>query len=102
MLYFRSYSFGKEKTTMETRNENSAYLFDLRTNGRICPLGIACEHQAFSWKMQSDIIGQRQTAYRIVVKSADGKTAWDSGKVMSDQSHEIVYAGESQIGRAHV
>lgn len=79
---------------METRNENSAYLYDLRTNGRICPLGIACEHQAFSWKMQSDCIGQRQTAYRIVVKSADGKMVWDSGKVLSDQSHEIVYGGE--------
>lgn len=79
---------------METRNENSAYLYDLRTNGRICPLGIDCEHQAFSWKMQSDRIGQRQTAYRIAVKSTDGKMVWDSGKVLSDQSHEIVYGGE--------
>ena len=64
---------------METKNENSIYLYDLRTNGRIRPLGIDCEHQAFSWKMQSDVIGQRQTAYRIVVKKTDGRMVWDSG-----------------------
>ncbi|WP_300840670.1 alpha-L-rhamnosidase [uncultured Acetatifactor sp.] len=79
---------------MEARNENSAYLYDLRTNGRICPLGIDCGHQAFSWKMQSNVIGQRQTAYRIVVKKTDGRMVWDSGKVMSDQSHDIVYGGD--------
>ena len=79
---------------METKNENSTYLYDLRTNGRIRPLGIDCEHQAFSWKMQSDTIGQRQKAYMIVVKKTDGKTVWDSGKVVCGQSHEIIYGGE--------
>ncbi len=86
--------FWKGENHMETRNENSAYLYDLRTNGRIRPLGIDCEHQAFSWKMQSDTIGQRQEAYRIVVKNADGKMVWDSGKVVCGQSHEILYGGE--------
>lgn len=94
MLSIRSYSFKKEKDTMETKNDNSAFLYDLRTNGRICPLGVDCAHQVFSWKMQSDTIGQRQTAYRITVKSADNKIFWDSGKVSSDRSHEIVYGGE--------
>ena len=79
---------------METKNENSIYLYDLRTNGRIRPLGIDCEHQAFSWKMQSDTIGQRQEAYRIIINRTDGKTVWDSGKVVCGQSHEIIYGGE--------
>ena len=52
-----------------------------------------------SWQLESAGRGQRQTAYRIVVASTPQLLArnrgdlWNSGKVRSDQSIQIEYAG---------
>src|SRR5262249_49915386 len=51
------------------------------------------------WLLKSTERGQRQTAYRILVASslerlnADMGDKWDSGKVRSDNSVEVFYAG---------
>lgn len=68
---------------------------DLRT-----PLGIDDGAPHFSWMLQDAARGARQTAYEVLVASepellAAGKAdEWDSGKVESDQSRNVAYAGQ--------
>lgn len=62
--------------------------YELLTEYMENPIGID-GIPAFSWKLKSDKDNTIQTAYRIVV---DGM--WDSGKVESNQSAHIEYAGE--------
>jgi alpha-L-rhamnosidase len=70
-------------------------LCEYRTN----PLGIDVTTPRLSWQMQTERSGARQTAYRILAANSpellrDGSAdLWDSGKVESDQSIHVVYAG---------
>jgi len=58
------------------------------------PLTIEDMHPLFSWQMKSDVRGQRQQAYRIVVvRESDGSIVWDSQKVESGVSNNIRYMG---------
>lgn len=63
------------------------------------PIGIDVEQPVFSWQMESQERGQKQTAYRIMVSSSAEKLAaeeydmWDSTKIESDQSNGILYNG---------
>ena len=58
------------------------------------PLSVEDRHPVFSWMMDSDVRGQRQTAYRIsVIRETDGSELWDTGKVESSRSVDIVYQG---------
>jgi len=66
-----------------------SYLYDLRTNDLVAPLGIACEGIVFSWKVQEEERGWMQSAYEIVV-SCEGGSVWESGKILSDKSVGIV------------
>ena len=47
----------------------------------------------FSWEMVSNVLGQEQEAYQIVVKDEAGKVVWNSGKVESGLSNDIAYEG---------
>ncbi|MFZ4815038.1 MAG: glycoside hydrolase family 78 protein [Phototrophicaceae bacterium] len=66
---------------------------------RTTPLGIDVQRPRLGWQMHTDRIGARQTAYHIrVATQLDGLTGgnadlWDGGKVSSDQSVHVVYAG---------
>ena len=59
---------------------------------------IETQHPRFSWKMQSDLDGNSQSAYEIVVgldlKEVEIDPVWDSGKVESKQSQLIAFAGQ--------
>ena len=63
------------------------------------PLGIDTTKPRFSWMIASDRRGERQTAYRVLVASStellakDKGDSWDSGRVESDQSVLVEYAG---------
>ncbi len=57
------------------------------------PLGIDVEKPRFSWQMQSDENGVFQTAYQVIVVDEKEKEVWNSGKVKSDLSLNIIYAG---------
>ena len=63
------------------------------------PLGIDERKPRLSWALTSDERGQRQTAYRVLVASTPEILAagrgdlWDSGKVDSDQTTHVEYAG---------
>ncbi len=71
----------------------------LRTEYRVTPLGIGVTNPRLSWELQSAERGQGQTAYRVLVADsrkaldADQGNLWDSGKVTSDDSTAVVYAG---------
>ena len=67
---------------------------DLRVQNTKEPIAVEDSRPVFSWKMESDITGQHQTAYRInVVRESDGSTIWDSGKVADGASTGIRYLG---------
>lgn len=56
------------------------------------PIGLGTKLPRLSWQLVSDKRNTLQTAYEI--KVMDGKTTvWNSGKVSSDQSTDIEYAG---------
>ncbi len=64
------------------------------------PLGIDEKEPRLSWHLQSREPGQKQTAYRVLVASRselleqDRGDLWDSGKVDSNQTAQVVYQGK--------
>src|SRR5579872_5944763 len=71
----------------------------LRCEYRENPLGIDVRRPRLSWILKSAEKNQRQSAYQIVVAESpealqdDGNTLWDSGRVSSDQTIQVRYAG---------
>jgi alpha-L-rhamnosidase len=69
------------------------------------PLGIDAARPRLSWALSSDIRGQFQTAYQILVASSEDKLnesdadLWNSGEVISRQSLNIEYAGKALESR---
>ncbi|MEI7534176.1 MAG: alpha-L-rhamnosidase N-terminal domain-containing protein [Verrucomicrobiae bacterium] len=87
-----------------------ATLQAVEVNGLRCenlnnPLGIDAEKPVLNWVITSARRGERQTAYQALVAStpellsADKSDLWDSGKVASDQSIQIEYAGKPLASR---
>jgi alpha-L-rhamnosidase len=72
---------------------------DLKTEYTDNPLGIDVTKPRLSWKLMSAERGQYQTAYHIQVASSQEKLSgnnpdiWDSGKIESSQSVNVVYDG---------
>ena len=77
----------------------AATVTDLRCEYLRNPLGIDSTRPRLSWAIQSDVRGEQQTAYQVLVASseqvlkADRWDLWDSGKVLSDRSIQLDYAG---------
>jgi alpha-L-rhamnosidase len=73
---------------------------NLRCEYLVDPLGIDTAAPRLSWTLASSQPGQVQTAYRVLVASNPkllGKETgdlWDSGKVISNQSSQILYGGK--------
>ncbi|MCX6903435.1 MAG: hypothetical protein NTW03_08160 [Verrucomicrobia bacterium] len=69
------------------------------------PLGLDSPRPRLNWVLESNQRAQSQTAYQILVASSDEKLKagqadlWDSGKVTSDQSIQIAYAGKPLASR---
>jgi len=69
------------------------------------PLGIDATCPRLSWKLESHQRAQKQSACEILVASSErglrsGQTdLWDSGKVISDNSLEVYYAGTPLTSR---
>src|SRR5439155_8114744 len=63
------------------------------------PLGMDAQHPRLSWKLNNASDGARQTAYQLQVSSNTAlltkghRNVWDSGRVQSDKSIGVVYAG---------
>jgi alpha-L-rhamnosidase len=82
-------------------------LHSLRCEYRVDPLGIGTAQPRLSWEIVAPAAmrGATQGAYRILVAStpeilADDKgDLWDSGKIASNQTAQIVYAGAALASR---
>lgn len=72
-------------------------LYDLTVEYRRDPMGIDEVQPRFSWKLQSDLQGICQKAYRIVVTAEE--TVWDTGRVDSEQSVLVEYLGPAFASR---
>ena len=64
------------------------------------PLGIDVKQPRFFWVLDHTERGQKQTAYQLLVATRSDLLAqdkgdqWDTGKVTSDQSTQVAYAGK--------
>jgi alpha-L-rhamnosidase len=67
---------------------------DLRVEYLANPLGVDTPSPRFSWVPREAERGARPTAYQIVVTGSDG-TVWDSGKIPSEETGQIAYAGKA-------
>ncbi len=91
--------------TLADHSQGDAEINYLRCEYRIQPLGIDITEPRLSWTISSTIRGQRQTAYQILVASSpenlenNKPDLWDSGKIISDRSNQIAYAGKTLRSR---
>ncbi len=75
-------------------------VYDARCESQVCPLGVDSQKPRFSWKLSSDVRRAGQTAYQILVADSESLlkkgvgNVWDSGKVKSDVSVNVVYGGQ--------
>ena len=73
---------------------------DLRCDYAVNPLGVDSQPPRLFWKLKSSANGQSQFAYEILVASSakklndDHGDLWDSGKIISDDTIQINYAGQ--------
>ena len=69
------------------------------------PLGIDTPQPRLGWVLTSSERGQKQAAYQILVASSEAALKksqgdmWDSGKVASDETTQIRYAGQALASR---
>jgi alpha-L-rhamnosidase len=86
-------------TTADASAQNAPQAVYLRCEYKVDPLGIDITAPRLSWEMQDERRGAKQTAYQILVADDPEKIAagegdlWDSGKVESSQTAQIVYVG---------
>ena len=67
------------------------------------PVGIEPNSVHFAWKMESSLIGKKQTAYQIqVFPEGKGEPVWDSGKTESEKSVGISYGGKEPLAEGAV
>jgi alpha-L-rhamnosidase len=78
---------------------------NLRCEYRENPLGIDEVAPRLGWQLAADARGERQTAYHVLVASSaerlrkDDGDLWDSGRVESDESLHVAYAGQRLAAR---
>jgi len=71
----------------------------LRCESRVNPQGIDTRRPRLAWIIESDVPGERQTAYRVLAASTTDRLArdegdlWDSGQVKSGESVGVAYGG---------
>jgi len=91
---------GQHSGTQDTKNAWQFLPVNLRCEYLTNPLGIDVCEPRLGWKLTSNQRGQKQTAYRVLVATSQvtlNKNVgdlWDSGRVESDQSSQIVYKGK--------
>jgi len=89
---------------------HAAAVTNLRCEYRENPLGIDVEKPRLSWVIEErsqipEVRGQKQTAYQVLVASSEELLKqgqgdlWDSGRVASDQSIQVEYAGKRMESR---
>ena len=91
---------GCDVITQSSIISGGAAVSELRCEYRVNPLGIDVVKPRLSWIMESNKRSQVQIAYQILAANSEEKLRrnqgelWDSGKVESEQSNQVVYEGE--------
>jgi len=91
--------------TSVSRAESPVTVGDLRCEYATNPLGIEALQPRLSWIIDSDQRGQKQTAFQVLVASSEEKLMagnadlWDTGRVTSRQSIQVVYQGSKLSSR---
>jgi alpha-L-rhamnosidase len=73
----------------------------LECDALVTPLGVDDKQPLLSWLLHDDGFGAKQTAYQIQIASkpdlllADKPDVWDSGRVESEESVHVPYAGSA-------
>ena len=80
--------------TLFVSNTYSLDIKDLTCEMQQTPLAMDKANPRFGWKLTSNIQGDKQVAYQIILTS-NGLKIWDSGKIKSDQSQLVVYKGKT-------
>ncbi|HEY1789465.1 MAG TPA: family 78 glycoside hydrolase catalytic domain, partial [Verrucomicrobiae bacterium] len=79
---------------------------NLRCESRLSPLGLSETSPRLSWQLEDLLAGERgqyQTSYQIQVASSlqnltnNEGDLWDTGKVMTNQTSQIAYAGSALV-----
>lgn len=68
-------------------------IHNLRLNYQRTPLALEDAAPGFSWELRAEREGTAQVAYRIQVLQ-NGTPVWDTGRVESDETLNIFYAGQ--------
>lgn len=80
-------------------------VYQLKCEMLVNPMGIDVISPRFSWQPSDELRNMKQFAYQVIVSSTQAKLAanegdlWNSGKVLSDRSILVVYAGKSLQSR---
>jgi len=91
----KAFAAGDERSGSDT----SLRVVDLRCEFSADPLGIDVAQPRLFWRVESPERGQRQSAWRVLVASSpellaqDRGDLWDSGRVASEQTTFVRYAG---------
>ncbi len=86
-------------------DDGPATVRHLRCEYRLNPLGIDVTEPRLSWEMHDARRAAKQTACQVLVASTSEKLAadegdlWDSGRVATDQSTQVVYGGTPLLSR---
>src|SRR4051794_14236962 len=86
-------------TTLAFAADSSVRLTKLTTEHMTNPIGVGITQPRLSWKLESDRAGEVQKAYEIRAASSLEKLKsqpdlWSSGKIASDQSVLVSWAGK--------
>ncbi len=75
-------------------------ILKLKCESKVNPIGIDIKNPRLSWIMESEIRGEKQSAYQIMVASSISEleknigNVWDSGKIKTDISNQVNYQGK--------
>ena len=74
---------------------------NLLTENQTNPIGLDVQQPRFTWQLMSEQRNISQTAYEITVSGSKG-SVWKSGKINSDRSVQVPYAGTAlQSGKKY-
>jgi alpha-L-rhamnosidase len=96
---------GCEVVTQSRITSGGVAVRELRCEYRVDPLGIDIVKPRLSWIIESNQRSQVQSACQILVADSEEKLKrnqgdlWDSGKIESGQSNQVVYEGETLKSR---
>ncbi|HXT12183.1 MAG TPA: glycoside hydrolase family 78 protein [Candidatus Angelobacter sp.] len=105
MLCFKKFAIALSFGLLATLSLRAVTVDELRCENLTQPQGIDVTQPRLSWILHSYNHNETQAAYEILVASsarqlsADHGDLWDSGKVSSDASIQVVYSGKPLVAR---